>query len=133
MYAGEWDYKNSKLLPNQIKRSLEKIPLVGIKNTAERKTIQNLVWFWYHHAISCALWRYGDRDIALIYSAKAIELQLPDHSNRITRLLFLLLRDNLIEAEEWYRVTPTGPEKTTAMHLLEFYRSGHFFDKQVEK
>lgn len=131
MSVGEWDYKNFELLPNQIKASIEAIEFLNLSDERERRLAQNILWLWYHHATSCALWRYADKDAARTYSEKALELQSENHPNRIARLFYFLIRDNLQEAEIWAKTIITEPEKTTAKYFLDLYREGRFFDKQV--
>lgn len=131
MHTAEWDYKNPTLLINGIKSALEAIGLANISDEKERFWMQNILMMWYHHAISCALWRYGDREAAFAYSARALELQSGNHPNRITRLLYLLVRDDLHEAEKWSESITTEPEKTTARHLLNLYHEGKFYDLQI--
>lgn len=125
-----WDYANDNLCTNRIFRVLEHIDLSSITGLDERYWVQHILWTWYHHAISCALWRYGDREKALMYSAKAIEVQPLPHPNKITRLLYYLVRDNLFEAENWVRTITTEPEQSTARDTLELYRRGDFFKVQ---
>lgn len=131
MIQKKWDYRNPDLLPNQIKRSIEKVGLRAIRNPKERRWIRNILAMWYHHAISCAIWRYGDRRAALRYSKKALILRSQDNPNRITRLLYLLIRNKPKAAEKWACAITAEPEKTTAQHLLDLYREGRFFEPQI--
>ena len=127
MKHGEWDYKNKDLFVNKVREMIEKTDLENIKDRKEKRYIQNTLWLWYHHAISCALWFYGDKKAAQEFSAKALKLQPKNHPNKITRLLYLLTRDNLADAEKWFEKINTEPEHSTALHSLNLYKQGNFF------
>jgi hypothetical protein len=126
MHTQSWDYNNSDLLVNKVKEILEPIN-PQILTEEERKWRQEILWFWYHHAISCAKDRYKDKDAAKKYAAKALENQTPDHPNQITRLLDLLINDKLEDAERWAGGITEEPEKSTATSLIEEYKNGLFF------
>jgi len=125
-----WDYDNPELLPNKIRMAIEAVGISAISGEKERKWIGQILWMWYHHAISCALWRYGDKKAAQEYSARALELQPVGHPNSITRLLYLLIRDDLDGAEQWAETITTEPEKTTATYFVDLYKQGDFFEVQ---
>ena len=128
MKSGTWDYDNPELVVNKIKDILESVGLENIpEDDREREWAQEILWFWYHHAISCAVGRYKDKAKAQMYAAKALEIQPEDHPNKITRLLSLLVNNKLEEAEEWLAAINEDPEKTTGKELLENYKEGKFF------
>lgn len=133
MIAAEWDYKNPDLIPNKIKSKIEEINILNIPDEKEKKWIQNILWLWYHHAISCALWRHGDKEAALKYSETALLLQPRDHPNKITKLLYLLVREDLTEAKKWAAFITEEPEKTMAERIIREYEDGTFFTLQVGK
>ncbi len=122
----EWDYNNPDLTINKIKEILENVNLETLSQE-ERKWAQEIIWFWYHHAISCAIWRYKDRQKAKEYSEKALSYQTKDHPNKITRLLNFLSEDKFYEAEVWTDQIEDEVEKTTALELLKEYKEGGFF------
>ena len=126
MYAGGWDYKNPDLLTNKIVSQVEQVGVENVPDTRERYWISNMLWMWYHHAISCAIWRYKDKDAARRYAKKALELQPENHPNKITRLFYLLLHDKIDEAQDWAKNITTEPEKTTAQQILFEHKSGAF-------
>ncbi len=130
MYKAAWDHRNDELLTNQIKDAIEKAGGRNIGDAKEQRWISNILWLWYHHAISSALWRYGDKEEAQKFSAEALSVQPSDHPNKITRLLYYLTRDDLEKAEEWAETITTEPEKTTAHYDLDLYRKGDFFKVQ---
>lgn len=127
MTANAWDYKNDSLITNEIRKDIESIGLEKISDIKEKKWIQNILWMWYHHAISCALWRYGDKATAQTYAKKAIELQPEDGINKITRLLYLLAHDMIDEARIWAATITAEPEKSTAEWDIRLYDEGRFF------
>lgn len=127
MYADEWDYKDTGQLPNKIREALEKVDVATITDPYEKEWYPHILWLWYHHAISCALWKHGNKNDALEYSEKALSIQPKDHPNKITKLLYLLIREDLEEAEKWAKTIETEPEKTTAQHDIDKYKNGNFF------
>lgn len=118
MRSSSWDYNNPVLVVNKVKDILEGVNPQELTED-EREWMQEILWFWYHHAISCAIWRYKDKEKAKTYAKKALELQSEDHPNKITKLLSLLLEDKLEEARKWAETITEEPEKGTAMSLIE--------------
>lgn len=118
MRAGTWDYNNSLLIVNVIKNILETLNPQELTEE-EGEWRQEILWFWYHHAISCAVWRYKDILTAQKYVAKAIQLQPADHPNKITKLLDLLVNNKLEEAHKWADSITEEPEKSTALAVIE--------------
>ncbi|MBI5400979.1 MAG: hypothetical protein HZB12_02600 [Candidatus Yonathbacteria bacterium] len=100
-------------------------PLTLMEN--ERGWVQEILWFWYHHAISCAIWRYKDKEVAGVYAIKALENQSKDHPNEITKLFNFLVNDKLEEAEKLTEIIKEEPEKSTAVYLVKEYTEGRFF------
>jgi hypothetical protein len=131
MKAGAWDYDNPNLIVNKVKTNLEFTDLATLSEE-EKEWRKEILWFWYHHAISCAIWRYKDKQAAQAYSARALELQSDDHPNQITRLLYLLVRDQLPEAEAW-AMTVNEEEKDTAESLIKQYKGGGFYTDEVAR
>jgi len=127
MKAGQWDYNNPVLVSNKIKSAIEEAGISNIADKKEKKWIQNILWMWYHHAISCALWQYGDKKAALDYSEIALKLQPDGHPNKITKLFYFLLRDDIENAEQWAKSITEEPEKATSQHNLNLYKKGKFF------
>lgn len=131
MKVKKWDYNNPNLIPNKVKNMIEELGISDITDKKEKQWIQNILWMWYHHAISCALWRYGDKEAAIKYSEIALNLQPADHPNKITQLLYFLVRDEIESAEKWVKFITEEPEKTTAQYDVELYKNGDFFKIQV--
>ncbi len=121
-----WDYNNPDLIINQAKRILESVdPMILTRE--EQVWRQEIIWFWYHHAISCAIAKYGDKEAAQRYAAMALENQPPGHPNKITKLLSLLVNDKIDEAEKYLLLITEEPEKSTGQSLLLGYKQGLFF------
>ncbi len=127
MQSRQWDYANNQLITNQIKHILESIDPETLTED-EKNWRQEILWFWYHHAISCAVARYNDQEAAQGYARKALEMQSVDHPNQITRLLFYLVHDMLPEAEAHVAaLADNHDEKDTAVAVLEHYKMTGFF------
>ncbi|MBP6868844.1 MAG: hypothetical protein KBC16_01915 [Candidatus Pacebacteria bacterium] len=129
MMSGSWDYKNESFLTNQIAKAIEKVGLENTTNVEERYWLQQMVWLWYHHAITCAIEKYGDAQQALEFSEKALQWQPKNHPNKITRLLYLLLKNEVAQAKEWTATITTEPERTTSLAILTSYEEGTFLNK----
>lgn len=120
-----WDYENSDLLINRTRRILEEIDPDTL-TPDEEFWREEILWFWYHHAISCAIWK-RDRETACIYAEIALEYQTGCHPNKITRLLYFFVNDRIEEAIIWAKSILEEPEKSTAADLLEEYKQTKFF------
>lgn len=126
MKSQSWDYNDSNLVTNKIKNVLETVDISKLTN--EEKDWRNeILWFWYHHAISCAVWKYKDKEKAKEYSSKALELQNKNHPNKVTKLLDLLVDDKTEEAEKWVNQISDQVEKETAASLIQQYKEGKMF------
>ncbi|HEY4490187.1 MAG TPA: hypothetical protein VJC12_02945 [Candidatus Paceibacterota bacterium] len=127
MKDGSWDYNNPNLVVNKVKEILEAVDSATLTEE-EKEYWQEILWFWHHHAISCATWRYKDKEKAQFHAAKALEYQSENHPNTITKLLYLLINDKLEEAEEWASQIPIDLEKETADALVKEYKEKGFFE-----
>ena len=121
-----WDYNNASLVTNRVKGILEGLGLHALVGE-EKEWAQEILWFWYHHAISCAIGKYKDKEVAQEYAKRAVEYQSTQHPNKITQLLFFLVHDQVDEAREWVSTIEQEPEKTTARQLLEEFEQKGFF------
>ena len=74
MHAKLWDYKNHELIINKIQIILETADSSNL-SAEENYCKSNILWFWYHHAISSAIWRYSDKEKAKEFFLKAVELK----------------------------------------------------------
>ncbi|MBP6858582.1 MAG: hypothetical protein KBC33_01985 [Candidatus Pacebacteria bacterium] len=129
MKSRRWDYKKEKLITNEIARILETIDRAGM-NDEENEWVDEIIWFWYHHATSCAIFKHKDKVAAQGFAQKAIEYQQrwPDHPNKITWLLYLLVNDRHEEAEAWVKsLPPDHPEKSTAAGTMADYMTVNSF------
>ena len=120
------DYHDQELITNKIRMILETIDPSSL-SVEENYWRLNILWLWYHHAISYAIWGHKDKRRAQKYSSLALKYQPKNHPNKITRLLYLLVRNRFSEAKRWEKTIKAGPEKTTALRLLKFYNEGGFF------
>lgn len=119
----EWDYDNLDQIQNKVKVILESVNPETLTEE-EQDCRQEILWFWYHHAISCAIWK-KDKAKAMEYSEKALSLQDKNHPNKITKVLSLLINDKVAEAEEFVKTVETDKEE--AEGLIEDYKGGKFF------
>ncbi len=131
MQEGMWDYKNKDLLPNKIKEGIESVSLPTLLDSKEKLWLSRILWLWYHHAISCALWKYGDTGMARFFAKKALFLQEDNHPNRVTYLLYLLTRGEY-DLAEYYAIYAniSKIEIPTIQQILNKYREGSFFRKE---
>lgn len=124
MKEGRWDYEDPELLTNRVKSLLEQVDPITLSEE-EKEWREEILWFWYHHAISCAVWRYADRQRAQEYASKALEHQDSNHPNKITKLLYYLVHDDLVSAE---KLTETMDlDKETAISVIDEYKEKRFF------
>lgn len=126
MKSGDWDPNNPSLITNQTKVILEKIDPKEL-NESDRMWLNEILWFWYHHAISCE----RNRIQAQAYATKALELQTKNHPNRITKLLWFLVYDKVTEAKQWMADAP--PDKDEIEHqngldLIHEYEEQKFWN-----
>lgn len=127
MKARTWNDKSSELITNQVKNILEQINPAELSEE-DRIWWHEIMWFWYHHAISCAIWKIKDKQLAQFYADKALELQMSDHPNKITKLLWFLVHDKLAEAKEYIETEKfISYELETAKATLKEYENGEFF------
>lgn len=127
MKSGEWDYNNPSLVVNKVKEILESIDPSELSKE-ELVWREEILWFWYHHAVSCAVWKYKDKEAAQEYAALALAFQSENHPNKITKLLYLLVNDQIAEAETWTETISESPERETAADLLRDYKGKGFFE-----
>lgn len=121
MYSSKWDYKDHQEVINKAKLFLEKIDPKHLSNE-DGSVRQKILWLWYHHAISSAIWLYHDKKSARTFAEKAVEYQPANHPNRITRLFYFLTHNNIEEAETWARAITAEPEKSTAREIIKYFK-----------
>ena len=126
-----WDYKNSDLVINKVKDTVERALHSGLTMDEQSENdLRNILWFWYHHAIGFAIWDSRDHAKAKEFSKKALEYQTDDNPNKITRLLYLLVHDKEKEADRWLNTILTDPDKTVSQGIWQEYKAGNFFRPQ---
>jgi hypothetical protein len=118
-----WDYNNPDQIQNKIKTILENMDETGL--TEDEKEWRNeILWFWYHHAISCANWKQ-EKEKMKEFSAKALQYQ--DNPNILTRTMFLLAHDRMDEAEEWVQSKEGDDDHENAVTMINEYKEhGHW-------
>ena len=126
MHSRKWDDTNPDLITNKVKGILESVDPMDLTDD-DCMWRSEILWFWYHHAISCALWKKRDKRLAQSYAQRALELQPPDNPNSITKLLCFLLNDQLEEAKAWMKKGTIEAERDTARYLIQRYERGEFF------
>jgi len=127
MRTFSWDDESSHLVTNQVKGILEEIDPAEL-NKNDRMLRRRILWFWYHHAISCAIWKRKDKPLAQFYATKALEFQPRSHPNKITQLLWFLVHDRLAEAKSWIEKEDfVRYQLVTARKLVKEYERGKLF------
>jgi hypothetical protein len=126
MKSRAWSYNNPELLHTKIVRQLEILDRSGVTDE-ENEWVDEIIWLWYHHATSQALFPCRDREQAKIFAVKALEYQMRslDHPNPITWLLYLLANERVEEASEWVSsmVRQNNGDKETAQGVLDDYKT----------
>ncbi|MEK7099428.1 MAG: hypothetical protein AAB916_02830 [Patescibacteria group bacterium] len=118
-----WCYDDPTDILVQTREALEAID-PGVLDEDDRMWWYEIIWFWYHHAISASI-RKLDKARARYFACMALAYQDPNHPNRITRLLWHLVYDRLAEARRFvYECQRLGPDHETEVELLEDYESG---------
>lgn len=120
-----WDYDNPDQIHNQIKREIEEINFKQLSKE-EARWCRDILWYWHHHAISVAYWWKRDKKTAQLFAAKALEHQHANHENKITRLLYLLVHDDLEKAQEWAK-TITCEDGPVAQDIIGWFKEDDFF------
>ena len=124
MHSWQWDYDNPDLLTNKIKEILSCLSPEQLSDE-EFWRCQEMLWFWHHHAVSCAI-RKRNKASAEFHVARALRYMGDDHPNMITQLLNLLIHDQLEEAEKWAQKVGESEQEAAEM-LLTTYKAGGFF------
>ncbi len=115
----EWDYENPDQIQNRLREIIE--PVDVDKLTEDEKEWRNeILWFWYHHAISVTDWK-RDKEKMKFFSTKALEFQ-GNNPNILTRTMYLLAHDQIEEAEKWVRLKTGDPDEETAREMVEDYK-----------
>lgn len=127
MKSSEWDYNNPELNINIVKNIIEDVDLNKLTE-GEKEWRMEILWFWYHHATSCAIWRYKNKERALFFVRRALEYKTVDNPNKITQLLFFLINDQVKEAEELILTIDDSVEKESAKSVIEEYKEAGFFN-----
>lgn len=122
------DIDNPSLTQNKIKDVLLSINLEDLPDD-EQRVVKNILWLWHHHAATIAVWQRHDLPLAKTYCDTALHYLYPEHPNKITPMLCMLLHGNTEEAREWAKEKVGSVERAYADHLLEEYAKGTFNEK----
>ena len=125
---GLFDENDPDLLNNRIKDRLLKLDLETLEKQ-EKQVVQDILWLWYHHATTVAIWRDKDLPKARDLCKRATEYLYPEHPNRITPMIQMLLHGKIEEAKKWNTDEVNEVEKEYADHLLNEYEKGTFNGK----
>ena len=118
----EWDYENDELVLNKLKEQLENVDAEELTDE-ESRWRNEILWFWYHHATSMALFGYKDDEQAGLFAEKALSYQADDHPNKLTKLLQILSSGDVVAAETYsHNFVTKEPEKSSAIQALDLYR-----------
>lgn len=117
---GTWDYDDETLLFNKVKNCIEVVGLENLRGE-EEEWAREILWFWYHHAISYAFSK--DRKQAQLFAERALQLQDENHPNQITRLLYYLVHNDVEGAESWWSVMNENEDKQVARELIDEYKN----------
>ena len=123
-----FDESDPHLLNNKIKEKLQKVNL-NILDKHERKVVQNILWLWYHHATTVAIWGKNNLPRARELCRTALKYQYATHPNKITPMIYMLLDGKIDDARKWNEAEVKEVEKEYALHLLDEYKKGIFNDK----
>lgn len=115
----EWDYDNAHQIQNKVKNILESLGEEGLTED-EKEWRDEILWFWYHHAISCSDWK-RDKEKMKEYSAKALEYQ--DNPNILTRTMYLLSHDKIDLAQDWVKSQDGDLDVGTAEEMINNYKT----------
>ena len=122
---GEFDSDNGVLTNNRIKDALKSLSLANLPR-AERRAVQNILWLWYHHATTVFIWGKRDLKRARAYCKVALSYLYPEHPNKITPMICMLLNGGIDAARLWASKEVNEVERPYAEHLLLEYEKGTF-------
>lgn len=116
MNANAWDYQDRAQPLNQATPWLLAVDQKLLRPD-DAYLVREMLWMWYHHAVSCALFRHFDKAAAKMFVREAMSHQNIDCPNRITMLFYILLIDDDVDAaRRWIDgmplKVPVGPDKT---------------------
>lgn len=128
---GFFNEKDPNLLNNRIKEKLLKLNLRELEKQ-EKELVQSILWLWYHHATTIAIWKDKDLSKAKKLCKKAMKYLYPNHPNKITPMIEMLLHGKIEEAKKWNKEEVNEAEKEYANHLLSEYKKGTFKEKSYK-
>jgi len=114
-----WDYDDVNQVQNIIRGILESVDEANLLEE-EIEWRNEILWFWYHHAVSIAGWK-KDKEKQRNFSEKALQYQ-GDNPNMLTRIMYLLVHDRIAEAEAWMISKAGDADQETALEMLKNYK-----------
>ncbi len=125
MSGKAWDHKNSGLAVNQVKVILEKADTAQMTKE-EKEWRKEVLWSWNHHAVGCAISRYGDVGEAKKFAKKALENHPDGYYEKIGSLIDLLIDGDAQAAENWMMDVSDEEVRKTAKKLIKDFKEGKF-------
>jgi hypothetical protein len=110
---------------NQIKEDLLGVD-VSYLPEFERRVVQNMLWLWFQHATTVAIWKESNLDLARELCARAVSYLYPTHPNKITYMIDMLLRHDVEGAKKWLGSEVSEVEREYGEYLLKEYEKGVF-------
>ena len=123
-----YDLEDLSFTQNKIKEALLKIDIAMLE-TREQRVVKSILWLWYHHATTIAVWQKNDIQLAIHYCDLALSYLYPEHPNKITPMLYMLLHNRLRHAQRWAEDQVGDNERAYAEHLIAEYKKGTFKEK----
>jgi hypothetical protein len=127
-----YDIESTLLIHNKIKEALVSIDLSQL-SADERRVIKSILWLWYHHATTIAIWQKGDLPLARKLCDTALSYLYPEHPNRITPMLCMLLHGKIDESRMWVSKEVGANERAYAEYLLLEFERGVFTENPRRK
>jgi len=119
------DIDNPSLIQNKIKDALLSVKLSELPPD-EQQVVRNTLWLWYHHAATVAVWQKHNLSLAREYCDTSLKYLYPEHPNKITPMLCMLLHNKPDAARQWAKEKVGSVERAYADYLLTEYEKGIF-------
>ncbi len=113
-----WDYNDPEQIQNKVKNILENTDESRLTEE-EIEWREEILWFWYHHAMSCANWKQ-DAEKRKEFADMAMKYEKP--YNILTRLMYFLAHGKVKEAEEWIESKSGDADQETGTEFIESYK-----------
>jgi hypothetical protein len=112
MSSESWSYKNKELL--KLKNKVEALP--------ETENNLNALWHYYHHGAQEILFKEKDKNKAIDFTDRAVEIvNKINHPNQITKLLQLLSYSKTEEVQQYLELINDDTELKSAHLIMKTY------------